>query len=294
MCATTVNFAPMLCVLFLAARMRAVQIDPNGAPQDWARRCFYACTFAVLGQTLLALVCAGISGNSLKDGLTEGDVSFEVSNPALAVLNALRWILMVGLYVCTALVLVSIFTIAPANPSQVAPAISMAVKCIIGLTTQYFVVYLALWSLLVLQEAGTKGLDSYVSALQVTKETVMMCPMLCVLFIGTRLRALEITNDRGNPQGWVQECMCIAAFATALQTIMILIVGLMTENSSGSPSGKVDPAGTQEAVIFQYICTTALYAGILGVIYGLFTMTPRNANGLGTIFPNFAQPQGYR
>ena len=32
---------PMLCILFLGARMRAVQMDPiNAAPQKWAQNCF--------------------------------------------------------------------------------------------------------------------------------------------------------------------------------------------------------------------------------------------------------------
>merc|ERR1719160_1026844 len=40
----TVNFAPMLAILFIGARMRALQMDPkHGAPQYWAQMCFYAC-----------------------------------------------------------------------------------------------------------------------------------------------------------------------------------------------------------------------------------------------------------
>merc|ERR1719247_342323 len=53
----TVKFAPMLCILFIAARMRALQIDPeHGAPQRWAQHCFYACTYAVMLQSLLTLL----------------------------------------------------------------------------------------------------------------------------------------------------------------------------------------------------------------------------------------------
>merc|ERR1719161_628323 len=45
--AYTVNLAPMLCVLFIGARMRALQIDPlNGSPQPWAQKCFYLCTYS--------------------------------------------------------------------------------------------------------------------------------------------------------------------------------------------------------------------------------------------------------
>ena len=36
------DFAPMRSILFLAARMRALQMDPvNDSPQAWAKSCFY-------------------------------------------------------------------------------------------------------------------------------------------------------------------------------------------------------------------------------------------------------------
>ena len=42
----TVNMAPMLCVLFIGARMRALQIDPvHGSPQPWAQFCFFLCAY---------------------------------------------------------------------------------------------------------------------------------------------------------------------------------------------------------------------------------------------------------
>merc|ERR1719281_1432718 len=52
----TVNFAPMLCILFIGARMRALQMDPkNGNPQVWAQRCFYMCTYSVMVQCILVI-----------------------------------------------------------------------------------------------------------------------------------------------------------------------------------------------------------------------------------------------
>merc|ERR1719253_1818751 len=50
------NFAPMLSILFLAARMRALQMDSvNGAPQSWAQACFYMCAYAVMFQCIFAI-----------------------------------------------------------------------------------------------------------------------------------------------------------------------------------------------------------------------------------------------
>merc|ERR1719335_444864 len=55
--ADTVVLAPMLCILFIGARMRALQIDPkNGAPQKWAQTLFYVCAYGLLVGTGLCFV----------------------------------------------------------------------------------------------------------------------------------------------------------------------------------------------------------------------------------------------
>ena len=54
--AMPMGFAPMLCVLFIGAGMRALNMDPvDGAPQRWAQNCFYMRTYALLAQTLLCI-----------------------------------------------------------------------------------------------------------------------------------------------------------------------------------------------------------------------------------------------
>merc|ERR1719305_1850685 len=75
----TVNFAPMLCVLFIGARMRALQIDPkHGNPQPWAQNCFYMCTFSVLIQALLVILVPFVAKGDCRRGEVEGDLSFSV------------------------------------------------------------------------------------------------------------------------------------------------------------------------------------------------------------------------
>merc|ERR1719443_1757373 len=56
----TVNYAPMLCVLFLACRMRAIQLtyghtERYGLPQWWVQVAMQVCTWAILGQLLAVL-----------------------------------------------------------------------------------------------------------------------------------------------------------------------------------------------------------------------------------------------
>merc|ERR1719421_815186 len=79
--ANTVSFAPMLCVLFIGARMRALQTDPvNGNPQKWAQTCFFMCTYALLAQTCLCIAIPVVLGGKAKKGKVEGDMEYEVNN----------------------------------------------------------------------------------------------------------------------------------------------------------------------------------------------------------------------
>ena len=60
------------------------------------------------------------------------------------------------------------------------------------------------------------------------KCTINRCPMIAILFVGTRTLALMITNDRGAPQGWVQDGMDRATWAALRRLFMVLLVGSTT------------------------------------------------------------------
>jgi len=108
------NFAPMLSVLFIGARMRALQMDPvNGAPQKWAQNCFYMCTYATAAQVIISVaVTLVLSGTSTPNKDVEGDMVFKVENKALGtVLSIGRYLIMFCIYVGFSCVIYSIFTI---------------------------------------------------------------------------------------------------------------------------------------------------------------------------------------
>merc|ERR1719261_1518656 len=143
----SINFAPMLAILFIGARMRALQMDPvNGKPQTWAQNCFFACTYALLVQTILCVSIPVVLGGKVKKGTTEGDMEYEVSNTGIAtVLTIVRFIITFSIYIGFSCVIWSIFTIEhPAGP-QYTPPISVTMKCVTNLTVQFFTCYLGLW-----------------------------------------------------------------------------------------------------------------------------------------------------
>merc|ERR1719269_542526 len=197
--------------------MRALQIDPvNGNPQRWAQICFFLCAYAVMVQLILLLLIPLVLDGKLKAGATEGDVTFELANPTVyMVLNAVRYAVMLALYGGFTAVIYSVCVIK--NPNGPTPAVSPAMQCVMNLTIQFFFVYLLLWIFVTVRQfsggAGKDFLDVAIPTLDSARGTVQFCPMLSVLFVGLRMRALQITDQQGAPQGWAQQGMFLSTYA---------------------------------------------------------------------------------
>merc|ERR1719450_938308 len=286
------NFAPMLAVLFIGARMRALQMDPvNGSPQKWAQNCFFMCTYALLTQTLLCITIPVVLGGKVKKGKTEGDMEYEVQNmvPGI-VMTIIRFCITICSYVGFTCVIYSVFTIEHPQGPQYTPPVSVTMQCVINLTVQFFTVYLGLWIAQTCKDFLGMELPLVSQLMQNCQATISFCPMLAILFVGTRMRALMITNNKGAPQGWVQDGMYMATWAVLIQFLMVLAIGLTTAgpvplDEDGSP--KWEPSNailTYVALGLKWITFLFLYGGIIAVIVGVYTMTPETANGRGS-FP---------
>merc|ERR1719316_1825137 len=287
----SMNFAPMLAVLFIGARMRALQMDPvNGAPQKWAQNCFFMCTYAVLAQTCLCIAIPVVLGGKAKKGKVEGDMEYEVNNmvPGI-VMTIIRFAITICIYVGFSCVIYSIFTIQHPQGPQYTPPISVTMQCVINLTVQFFTVYLGLWIAQTVKDFMGWDMTRLSELMQDAKATIAFCPMLAILFVGTRMRALLITNNRGAPQGWVQDGMYMATRAVLIQFLMVLAVGIFSQSDV-----KLDEDGTPiwepsmdilkyVALALKWITFIFLYGGMIAVVVGVYTMTPETANGRGSV-----------
>merc|ERR1719247_3857279 len=173
--ADTLGMAPMLCALFLGARMRALQMDPiSGNPQRWAQNCFWLCSSALLAQTCVAVVVPYLLSGEVKKGRLEGDAEYDVG-PKESWLakgfTAFRFLIMLFVYGCAVAVVCSVFTIEHPDGAEHTPALSPTMQCVLNLAFQYF-------------------LTDAKNAINSAKSTVQFAPMLAVLFIATRMRAL--------------------------------------------------------------------------------------------------------
>merc|ERR1719389_1614071 len=204
----TMYWAPMMAVLFIGVRMRAMQMDPINVPvQKWAQNWFYACTYGVMIQCILAVTVPLILGGTVKEGDKgiKGDVEYEVNNTGLgAVFVAARWIIMFAIYVGISCVIYAVFNMEHPKGPEYTPPISVTMQCVINLTVQFFIIYILIWVALTVKELTGWEWHFITNTMENAKGTIAFCPMLAILFVGTRMRALQLTNNRGAPQGWCQ------------------------------------------------------------------------------------------
>merc|ERR1719301_488859 len=122
--------------------------------------------------------------------------------------------------------------------------------------------------------------------------------MLAILFVATRMRALQLTDNRGAPQGWAQDGMYMATWSILLQFMMVLLIPICTfimEGKATHPEldedGNVDTkkfsSGGKCALIvvqiIRWLGFILLYVGTITVMVGAWTMTPETANGRGSV-----------
>jgi len=287
----SMNFAPMLAVLFIGARMRALNMDPiNGNPQKWAQNCFFMCTYALLAQTICSVAVPLVLQGDVKVGKVEGDMEYEVENKLLGSILAIgRYVMMICIYVGVGCVIYSIFTIEhPKGPEYTIP-ISPTMQCVINLTFQFFFVYIWIWAAITIKEFTGFEWALMTQTMENCKGVVMFCPMLAILFVATRMLALQLTDSKGAPQGWAQDGMYMATWSLLIQFVMVLV----TPCATGEPA-HVDEDGNikwepDNKILFYIVVTIRalgfilLYGGIITVITGLYTMTPETANGRGSV-----------
>jgi len=278
-------------------------MDPmHGAPQPWAQNCFYVCAYAIFAQLVLVLTVPLLFGGDVKRGETDGDVVFDVTNDTMFwLLTAIRYVLMVAVYGGFIMVICSVYLLKAEYGET--PPISPAMMCVINLTVQFFFIYLLLWVTITLnqikqtREVLQKFLKMAVPTLEAAKNTVQYCPMLCVLFMGLRMRALQITDNKGEPQGWAQQGMYLATYAVLIQNITVLVLPVMTgAEPACDDDGNVMLPATRNALwwtlsILRYLCLLFLYGGAMIVVCALFMITPETATGRGSLIPFVSLPQ---
>jgi hypothetical protein len=284
--ATSVEFAPQLSILFLAARMRCLQHDAQ--PEQWAQNCMFFSTGAMCLHALMSIVVPCMLTHH--DTNERGEHTFH--NPDLvlgALLMVVRYLSLACFYGGVVGVIYSIYAFeAPGDASATLP-VSPTVQCVVILTCQYFFIYLLMSIMLTVSElsGGNAREWKIFTAVDAAKSTCAFAPMLSILFVTTRMYALLITDKKGAPQAWVQDGMFMATWSLLISMLMCLALGLATDvkqDSDGNVTNKFSNDFVTIAVTaVRYLAMLLLYGGILTVIVGLFVMKPDTANGRGSV-----------
>merc|ERR1740117_2203211 len=132
---------------------------------------------------------------------------------------------MLSLYASTVAVVVAALMIA--DDTGNAPPFSPALRCVVTLTVLYFGVYLTLWSVITWNQLVDGELTRLVKVLNAAKDTVMLSPMLAVIFMGARLHAFDLKGEMGAPQGWVQILMYITTFTLVVQMGFVVLSNVL-------------------------------------------------------------------
>merc|ERR1719224_411438 len=198
-------------------------------------------------------------------------------------------------YIGISCVVYSVFAIEHPRGKEYTPPISVTMQCVINLTAQFFFVYTLLWIAITVKEFTGWEWHFITNAMENAKGTLAFCPMLSILFVATRLRAMPLTNWKGAPQGWAQDGMYMATWAIGIQFLMVLLIPLCTlvmegkathaeldedGNVKWQPSGKIALICVQTV---RWIGFILLYVGTICVMVGAMTMTPETANGRGSV-----------
>merc|ERR1719446_1826436 len=177
--AETLGMAPMLCALFLGARMRALQMNPvSGNPQRWAQNCFWLCSSALLAQTCVAVAVPFLLSDVEvkkvdKKYKLEGDMDYQVADGQSWLakgMSAFRFIIMLCVYASAVAVVCSVFTIQHLDGKELTPPLSPTMQCVLNLAFQYFLIYALLWIFITVEDFTSFKLVEAKDAIESAKD----------------------------------------------------------------------------------------------------------------------------
>jgi len=323
--AQAVDLAPMICILFMTARTRALTIDPkSGKLQPWADVSFFVGAGAITVLTVAGLLrevlepperttaqkarlgamkvrrpTVRFSEEELGEAermdlsLTDLEVLARGLTVQERVVVVIRWISTLGVYGAGIVVIAATLALGQTMEAgkMVAPPLSPTTQCVLVMAVLYFVVYLGLFFFEAragLLDANLEVVSLVGSALRSSEYAVKFCPMLAILFVGTRARALQLSDYRGSPQCWSQDAMYVASAAVFLQLLCALVTSAFFDTASSSDPGdrsstavsdKASKRGIARIVVefMKILAMVALYGASIVVVASVLTIRPETA-----------------
>jgi len=279
LCASmAVRKAPMLAVLFLGARMRALQLDPpDGVVPLWAQITFFTTTGALFLEVATSAYI-GFVGEAMVGYY--GTYVYTTKRATHIVQHTFAIVVFLGL-VAT---IIAIFFQGPprADGTTARYLLSPTMVAVIQLNSLFFFVAFGQELCFMSRDVFGKSSKMLMDTLIASTVSTNFCPLLCVLFLGCRMRALQITQQKGAPPRWAQDSMYMCVFATFIQVFCCLALpiftGLATE-VDGDGNAKLDlrpMVGAYAVTAVKYVALFFLHGGVITVCVAVFVMTPES------------------
>jgi len=268
-------FAPMLCVCFLGIRIRALQLDPlHGDLEPWVQSLFYSCSAGFVLHTIFSVTTTWMDLRQQDSG---GQYSVGAQTPAAILLEVLKLLLvaLITVGVCAVSVRCHGFFTANTEANADSQPLALTLQCTMLLTVVYFVVYLMHTAVVTVQKASkwSHNLPMVEVYFRHAKDSLDFCPKFSILFLGTFMRALYLTDGEGAPQAWCQISQCIAT-ATIVALAVVRGITLVMNKHTGA------------CTCFVYILSIVAYACAAENAVAILVMTPENASGpVSTVDP---------
>jgi len=275
--------AAMFAVLFLGARLRAVQLGVE--PQFWAQMCFFAC----VGALILLSVLNGVAGMGGVERL--GYYGEKLYDADSTVMMVMKHLVAATLYSSLGAVIVSIFVLRAAEGRQT-PPLSTTLQSLLQLSCQFFLVYGLHWFFAATRAFVCKANCTMImeSSVVAARTSVQFCPILAILFVSCRMRALQITQQKGDPQGWAQDAMDMILAATLLQIVCCLLLPIFTgiatkTDGEGNAEYDLKPLiGAYIVTCLKYFALFLIFGGVAIVGVSIFMITPETARSDNRLF----------
>merc|ERR1719335_707859 len=103
-----------------------------------------------------------------------------------------------------------------------APPVSVPMHNVINMLAQYFFVYAAIAALQIYSESAREK-STLEHMLQQGEPSLDLIPMLAVLFLACRFRALEVRPQTGEVSSSMQTAMYIVAYSVLTQTLACVL-----------------------------------------------------------------------
>jgi hypothetical protein len=267
----TLALFPMLCILLVTTRMRAIELSVESSALTENGMLFFAFggvfqVLVVLVESLLSKTFADTSaGRTLRTFLSLLEIT--------CLLTVYGGVIIVFMEVLDWTVGGEVSLLMGATAAGGPVPVSM--KCVTMLSVLYFLAYFSVLIARVYQyvsyvfyarEDFTKG--QVEDVLESACKAVVFVPMMCMLMIALRLRAQTVGKD--DPERWVQMAMSTTAFSLIVQVCIAPVTSLLT----GSPD-RPSPDGPKllavALMIGDYVAQLVVYVALAFLLVALWT-----------------------